>query len=72
MRAQAVKWYADGTSFRKIARHLGVDHVTVMNWVKARSDELPAAPLPEETPLHVVEMDELITFVGRKKTGSIS
>lgn len=72
LRAQAVQWYADGMSFRKIARHLGVDHVTVMHWVKARSDQLPPAPLPSETPLHVVEMDELFTFVGKKKTRSTS
>jgi transposase-like protein len=31
---QAVKLYLDGSSFRGIARHLGVDHKTVMNWLK--------------------------------------
>lgn len=72
IRVQAVKWYANGISFQKIARHLGVDYVTVMNWVKACSDELPAAPLPNKVPLHVVEMDELFTFVGKKETGSTS
>jgi transposase len=35
MRRAAVKWYADGAGYRQIARHFGVDHVTVMNWVKA-------------------------------------
>ena len=72
LRQQAVKLYADGVSFRRIARHLGVDHVTVMHWVKAHADQLPDAPLPAEKPLHVVEMDELYTFVGKKKTGSTS
>ena len=68
--AEAVKLSVDGVSFRRIGRHLGVDHVTVMNWVKAYSDQLPDAPVPAERPLHVVEMDELYTFIGTKKTGS--
>ncbi len=66
MRQQALRWYVDGASYRWIARHLGVDHVTVMNWVKAHADQLPPAPTPAEESLHIVEMDELHTFVGRK------
>ena len=72
LRRQAVKMYADGASFRQVARHYEVDHVTVMNWVKAHADQLPDAPVPEERRLHIVEMDELYTFVGKKKTGSTS
>lgn len=72
MRQQAVKLYADGASFRQVARHFGVDHVTVMNWVKAHVNQLPDAPFPPERPLHIVEMDELYTFVGKKKTDSTS
>ena len=68
MRQQALKWYVDGASYRWIGRHLGVHHVTVMNWVKAHADQLPPAAVPDESPLHIVEMDELHTFVGRKKT----
>jgi len=68
MRQRAVKLYADGLGFRQIGRHLKVDHVTVMNWVKAHAAQLPDAPLPSETHFHIVEMDELYTFVGKKKT----
>jgi transposase-like protein len=68
MRRQAIKMYADGAGFRQVARYFEIDHVTVMNWVKAHSDQLPAAPLPADKPLHIVEMDELYTFVGKKKT----
>lgn len=71
LRQQAVRLYADGLGFRQVGRHLGVDHVTVMNWIKAHTDQLPAAPVPDEKPLHIVEMDELYTFIGKKKTGSI-
>ncbi|NJL57042.1 IS1 family transposase [bacterium] len=72
MRQQAVKMDADGAGFRQVARHFGVDHVTIMNWVKAHVDQLPAAPVPDDNPLHVVEMDELYTYVGNKKTGATS
>jgi transposase-like protein len=72
MRAQAVKWYVDGLSLRRIGRHLGVDHVTVMHWVKAHTDRLLPAAMPQEQPLHVVEMDELYTFVAKKRSGSTS
>jgi transposase-like protein len=70
MRRQAINMYADGASFRQVARHFEIDHVSVINWVKAHIDQLPAAPVPAEKPLHIVEMDELYTFGGKKKTGS--
>lgn len=67
MRRRAVRFYADGLSYRQIGRHLVVHHVTVINWVKAHADQLSPAVTPDESPLHIVEMDELYTFVGRKK-----
>ena len=70
IRQQAVKMSVDGCNYRQIARLLKVDHKTVMHWVKAHADQLPAAPLPAEKPLHIVEMDELYTFIGAKKSGS--
>lgn len=72
MRQQAVRMYADGSGFRQIGRQLGVDHVTVMNWVKAHVDQLPPASLPSDDPLYIVEMDELFTFVDKKKTTATS
>lgn len=65
MRLQAVKLYADGMNYRRIARHLGVDHKTIINWVKAHVSRLDAAPQPNE--VVKAEMDELFTFVGSKK-----
>ena len=70
LRQQAVRLYSDGLSYRRIGRQLGVDHVTVMLWIKAHVDQLPAAPQPVSD--GVIEMDELFTFVGDKKTSSIS
>ena len=34
-RLQAVRFYLEGTNFRRIARHLGVNHQSVINWVNA-------------------------------------
>ena len=70
MRQQAVKLYSEGMNFRRIARHLGVSHQSVINWVNAYAGQLPRqAPQPQD--VGVVELDELYTFVGKKKTGSI-
>ena len=68
LRQQAVKLYLDGLNYRRIGRLLGVDHVSVMNWVKAHADQLPPAPRPEQ--VENAELDELFTFVGKKKTKS--
>jgi transposase-like protein len=63
--------YVDGINFRRIARLLDVSHVSVMNWVKAAADRLPAQPpLPDE--VTIIEQDELFTFVEQKKTKSTS
>jgi transposase-like protein len=70
VRGQAIRMYVDGMGFRQIGRQLQVDHVSVMNWVKAYAAELPDAPVPEEA--EKVEMDELYTFISEKKTGSTS
>jgi transposase-like protein len=66
LRLQAVRMYVDGLNLRRIARHLGVNHQSVANWVKAYAAQLPPAPQPDK--VDVVEMDELHTFVERKKT----
>ena len=70
MRQQAIRMYLDGMNFRRIGRQLGVDHVSVMNWVKAYAETIDEAPVPES--VDTVEMDELYTFVGSKKTDSTS
>ena len=70
LRQHAVKLYSDGMNFRRIARHLGVNHQTVINWVNAYSAQLPNQP-PHPDEVGVVELDELFSFVGQKKSGSI-
>jgi transposase-like protein len=74
MRRQAVRLYVDGMNLRRIARQLGVVHQTVANWVAAHAATLPdTPPLPPTPPkqsLNIVELDELYTFEGEKKTAS--
>jgi len=36
-----------------------------MEWVKAHAEQLPEAPVPEE--VDTAEMDELYTFIEKKK-----
>lgn len=67
VRQQAVRLYVDGMNFRRIARHLSVNHQTVINWINAHVARLPETPpLPDD--VTVVEQDELFTFIGAKKT----
>ena len=70
IRKTAIRMYMDGLGFRQIGRQLGVSHASVMNWVKAHADQLPETPMPEN--VDTVEMDELYTFIGDKKTESTS
>lgn len=70
LRLQAIRMYVDGMGFRQIGRHLQVDHVTVMNWVKIYASRLVEAAAPKDA--YAVEMDELYTFIGKKKTESTS
>lgn len=71
LRRQAARLYADGMNFRRIARQLGVHHQTVINWINAYAASLPdGPPLPEDTP--IIELDELHSFIGNKKTPSTS
>src|SRR5215468_2890382 len=60
---RAVELYADGMNFRRIARHLKVNHQTNINWINAHTAQLPTTPpLPDKKP-NIVELDEVFTFV---------
>ena len=68
LRIRAIRMYVDGINYRRIGRHLGVHHTSVINWVKAFAAQLPDAPVPEELP--TIELDELFTFIETKKNAS--
>ena len=67
VRDRAIKLYVDGGNYRRIARQIGVSYQSVINWCTAYSARLPPmAPQPEQ--VTTIEMDELFTYVGHKKT----
>ena len=49
-----------------MGRILGVVHQRVANWVAAAATALPAT-VSDPSPTETVEVDELFTFVERKK-----
>lgn len=52
--------------FAPPSRLTGVNHNTVINWVKEVAEKLPDAPEHSEIP-EVARVNELETFVGKKK-----
>jgi transposase-like protein len=73
-REAALKLYLEGNGFRRIGRLLSVNHQSVANWVNAAHAQLKARPSPASEPeaSGTLEMGELFTFVGAKKSPPIS
>jgi transposase-like protein len=70
IRLLAIRMYVEGSSYGSIGRVLRVNPQSVANWVSQYTAKLPKAPLPEK--VKKAELDELYTFVGKKKTKSTS
>ncbi len=58
--------YVNGSGFRAIERVKKVHHTTVINWVREVGSALEDIPYTSEIP-EVTEVDELETFIGKKK-----
>ena len=69
-RLLAIRMYVEGNSYNAIGRILKVNPQSVVNWVKTYTASLPAAPVPDKP--RTAELDELYTFIGKKKTKSTS
>ena len=67
IRRQALQMYLDGINQRRIARQLGISQGSVSNWARAFSDQLPEEVPKPEGKVEVAEIDELFTFIERKK-----
>jgi len=62
----ALDMYLEGLGFRAIGRVLKISYGTVYAWVKEWGSKVS---LPRrETPVEIVELDEMHTYVGQKKT----
>ena len=68
LREQAVRLYLEQNGFRRIGRLLGVNHQTVVNWIRERESKQPSAKTPPKS--EVVEMDELYAMHLKKGNSS--
>jgi len=66
VKRQALQLYLEGLGFRSIGRFLGVSHVSVYNWIKSFGNKV--GELKSASAVEVVELDEMHSYVGDKKT----
>jgi transposase len=63
---QALELYLEGLGFRSIGRFLRCSHVAVYYWIKSYGAAIEG--IRSSAGVKVVEMDEMHTYVGSKKT----
>ncbi len=61
----AVNLYLEGLGFRSIGRYLGFSHVAIYQWRKTLGVEVSQMKRPAA---QIVELDEMHSYVGHKKT----
>lgn len=66
IKRQALQLYLEGLGFRSIGRFLKCSHVAVHNWIKAHGESIES--IRSAAGVDVVEMDEMHTYIGSKKT----
>src|SRR5687768_6764131 len=67
LKVQAVQLCLEGMSFRAVGRALSVNFQSVINWFNQAHDQLPHQ-VEDTTPSETVEIDELFTYVGKKRS----
>ena len=68
-KAEILRAYHERSSLRGLERTFGVARQTVAKWLQEKSESLPTMPpVAEAQPDDVLELDELWSFVGSKKT----
>ncbi len=66
IKRQALELYLEGLGFRSIGRFLRCSHVAVYNWIRSYGAAIEG--LRSDTAVEVVELDEMHTYIGSKKT----
>jgi len=66
LKKDALHLYLEGLGFRSIGRFLNVSHVSVFNWIKSFGKEV--GEIRNDSPIEIVELDEMHTYVQSKKT----
>lgn len=59
--------YLEGLGLRSIGRIIGVSNVSVLKWIKSYGLKAQTVK-PETSQVDIIEMDEVHTFIGSKKT----
>ena len=62
----ALQMYLEGLGFNSIGRLLNVSHVAVLKWIKRYGQQ--AAELRSDKEIEIMEMDEMHSYIGSKKT----
>ncbi len=65
----ALLLYLSGVSQLRIARLLNVSDVAVLKWLRQWAEQCGPLPAPEGNDI-IIEIDEMCSFVGSKKTVS--
>lgn len=68
MKALAIALHGLGMSFNAVGKLLSVSAQAVIDWVRDHTNNLPR--LEVQTPVHVVEFDEMWYFLQKKQTSS--
>lgn len=58
--------YLEGLGFRSIGRILNVHNTTVYRWIRNFGEQVEV--IRNDKPVKIMELDELHTYVGHKKT----
>jgi transposase-like protein len=66
LKKQALHLYLEGLGFRSIGRILKVSNVAVLKWIKKFGEEVKN--IHNQSNVNVIELDELYTYIGSKKT----
>ena len=67
LKKSALHLYLEGLGFRSIGRILGVSNVSVLNWIRSFGEKVQELQATNQ-PIEVVEVDEMHTYIGSKKT----
>ncbi|MFH1158165.1 MAG: IS1 family transposase [Pseudomonadota bacterium] len=65
MKRQALQLYLEGLGFRSIGRVLKFSNVAILKWVRACGEQLAA--IKRDTPVEIMEIDEMHSYIGSKK-----
>src|SRR3972149_1688813 len=62
----ALEMYLEGMGFNSIGRILRVSHVAIQKWIRKYGTE--AGEIKSDKTIEIIEMDEMHTYIGSKKT----